>query len=107
MTQLLTLAQDKGDHETASRIQEIVAWEQQRQQFAILRRATGQPQSRSVASVQVKQYSITTEVHTEEEVLQAIISEVHDMCYTLASTAPICNSSLFQDFGYMSLSTST
>jgi hypothetical protein len=37
---------------------------------------------------------------TQDTVEQSIFSKVHEKRYTLAGEAPICNSALFQDFGY-------
>lgn len=77
MSQQLTMAREKGDHDKVARIQEIVLQEQQRQQFAVLWHATGQPWGRIMSSIKIKCKGITTKVNTEEEVIQAIISEVH------------------------------
>jgi hypothetical protein len=41
------------------------------------------------------------EQKTQDAVKHSIFSEVHDKQYTLAGEAPICNGTLFQDFGYL------
>jgi hypothetical protein len=40
------------------------------------------------------------ERNTQDTVEQLIFSEVHKKQYTLAGEAPICNGTLFKDFGY-------
>jgi hypothetical protein len=40
------------------------------------------------------------ERNTQNTVEQSIFSEVHEKRYTLAGEAPICNGTLFQEFGY-------
>ncbi len=100
----LAMARNANDHSCLKQIKEIIACKQQRSQFARLHGATGGPQGRIISSVQLNHGGIPIEVSTESKVTAAIISEVHNKRYTLASDTPICQVTLSQDFGLMSLS---
>ncbi len=62
---------------------------------------TGKKRTRSATTIQVEERGrAIMEQNTQDTVEQSIFSEVHEKQYTLAGEAPICNGTLFQDFGY-------
>jgi hypothetical protein len=62
---------------------------------------TGQKKTCSATSIQVEGTDgIIMECMTQETIEETIFSEIHKKRYMLAGKAPICNSDLFQEFGY-------
>ncbi len=56
---------------------------------------------RSATTIQVEgEGGAIMERNTQDTVEQSIFSKVHEKRYTLAGEAPICNGTLFQEFGY-------
>jgi hypothetical protein len=65
---------------------------------------TGKKKTRSATSIQVEGMDgIIMERSTQEAVKQIIFLEIHEKRYTLAGEAPICNSDLFQEFGFTAM----
>ncbi len=62
---------------------------------------TGKKKTHSATTIQVEGGDrAIMERNTQDTVEQFIFREVHEKCYTLTGEAPICNGTLFQEFGY-------
>ena len=62
---------------------------------------TGKKRTCSVTSIWVKdKCGAIKERNTQDSVKQSIFCEVHKKHFTLAGEAPICNGTLFEEFGY-------
>ncbi|KAL9190098.1 hypothetical protein ACHAXT_007309 [Thalassiosira profunda] len=95
-------AREREDEEAEQKILAIISREQQRAFWRRLNFVTGKKRTRSVTTVQVEQAGgAIEEVTTQQGVEHAIWNEVHEKRLRLAEEAPICNSPLKEEFGYM------
>ncbi len=102
LNERMRLAWEQGDKEAMEKIAAIIKQEKQRSFWRRLNYARGKKHTRSATSFQVPAPSgLAMEVNTQEPVEDAIFSEVHGMCHTLAKEAPVCSGKLFHDFGYI------
>ncbi len=96
-----SIAQEQEDEEAFNKISAIVQQENQQDFWHKLNYVTGKKKTCSATTIQVEeQGGVTMEHNTQDTVEQSIFSKVHKKQYTLAGEAPICNGTLFQDFGY-------
>lgn len=98
----LAAAREKEDVVAERRILQIIARERDRSFWRRLNYSLGKHKGASVSSVQVQRDGKTVELKTQQEVQQAIWSEVHQSRYHLAEEAPICQGNLRRKFGYNS-----
>jgi hypothetical protein len=94
------IALEQEDEEAFQKTSAIIQREQQHFFWRKLNNVTGKKKTRSPTSIQDEgQDGIIMERTTQETVKQTISSEIHEKRYTLKGKA-ICNSDLFQEFGY-------
>lgn len=98
----LRKAREKEDEKLERRILDIIQNEKERDKFRRLRCTASKQPGRSVTRVQIGDPDTeeTQELHTKEEVEEAIFNEVHRDRFRQAESAPICQAPLFGDFGY-------
>ncbi len=95
------ISQEQEDEEAFNKISAIIQHEQQRDFWHKLNYVTRKKRTRSAMTIQVEERGrAIMERNTQNTVKQLIFSEVHKKQYTLAGEAPICNGTLFQEFGY-------
>jgi hypothetical protein len=95
------IAQENEDEEAFNKICAIIQREHQRDFWRKLNYVTGKKRTRSATSIQVVEKSgAIKERNTQDSVEHSIFRKVHEKRYTLAGEAPICNGTLFKDFGY-------
>jgi hypothetical protein len=95
------IAQEHKDKEAFIKICAIIQQEHQREFWWKLNYVTGKKRTQSATTIQVKaEGGAIMERNTQDTVDQSIFREVHEKRYTLAGEAPICNGTLFQEFGY-------
>jgi hypothetical protein len=96
------IAQGEEDEEAFNNICTIIQCKHQRNFWQRLNFVTGKKKTHSATNIQVKSPGgAIMEQKTQDAVEHSIFSEVHDKQYTLAGEVPICNETLFQDFGYL------
>jgi hypothetical protein len=95
------IAQEQEDEEAFNKISAIIQREHQQIFWCKLNYLMGKKRTRSAMAIQVKgQGGVIMEHTTQDTVKQSIFSKVHKKWYTLAGEAPICKSTLSQDFRY-------
>jgi len=94
-------ARDEEDDEAEKAILAIIMRERDRARWRQLNFAMGWKWGRSVQMVQVEQEDSTIQEFTgQEEVHEAIWSNIHQKRFYLAEQAPICSNLLRGEFGY-------
>ncbi len=94
------ISQEEEDKDAFNKISAIIQQEHQQDFWQKLNYVTGKKKARSAMTIQVKGQGGTIMERTmQDTVEQSIFSKVHEIRYTLAGEAPICNGALFQDFG--------
>jgi hypothetical protein len=102
LNECLRLAQEREDEEAIEKISAIIQQEKQCSFWQRLNFVMGKKCARSATSIQVPVPSgLVTKPSRQGLVEDAIFSEVHRTCYTLAKEAPICSGKLFDYFGYV------
>ncbi len=97
----LRLAQEREDEEAFKKIGAIIEWEKQRNFWHRLNYCTGKKRTRSATTIQAEAPGgAIVEYTTRLLVERTIFSEIHNKKYTMAGEAPICNGTLFDEFGY-------
>jgi hypothetical protein len=95
------IAQEHKDKEAFIKICTIIQREHQRDFWRKLNYVTGKKRTRSATTIQVEgEGGAIMERNTQDTIEQSIFSKVHEKRYTLAGETPICNGTLFQEFGY-------
>jgi len=98
-------AEEQGDSATVQQILAIIKREKDRAFWGRIQFAFGKKRGRSVSSVQVENAAgIVTEYSGQQEVQEAIFSEIHQKRFFLAEQAPICNGWMRGAFGYTATS---
>jgi hypothetical protein len=95
------VAEEKGDKEAFSRICTIIQREHQQNFWRRLNFVTGKKRTWRATTIQVQDQRCTiVKCNTQDSVEQSIFQEVYEKRYTLAGEAPICNGTIFGEFGY-------
>ena len=101
-------AQDREKFHLATQLLALIRREQEKAFWGGLRFALGKKKGRSVTSVQVETNTGEIVEYTgQEEVQEAIFTEVHKKRFFLAEQAPICNGWMRGEFGYLAHSPAT
>ena len=97
----LDAAREKDDDEAEKAILAIISRERCKSRWKRLNYAMGKQQGRSVQMVQVESGDGTIQEYSgQEDVQNAIWSNIHQQRFYLAEQAPICSGDLCGDFGY-------
>jgi hypothetical protein len=96
------IARKNGNEDGARQILNMIVRERQREHWCHMRHSMGQQTGRSVQSVQVEQEGgEIVEYNTQEDIEEAIWSNIHRRRFYLAEEAPICQTPLREEFGYL------
>ncbi len=97
----LTLAREKEDSNLEQQLLGIIKRERERSFWRKLKYVMGRKTGGSVQAVQVEDKEGNTETFTsQEDIHEAIWSNIHRKRFHLAEAAPICNTPLREVFGY-------
>jgi hypothetical protein len=97
----LDIAKEKEDKEAAKQILAIIQGEKDKSLWKRMSYLLGKVRGGACFKVQVKQADGTVQEFSCQDNLQgAIWSNIHEKCFHLAKSAPLCSGSLRGTFGY-------